>query len=289
MKELLKKLRKYEIRIRKEVNSNLQGNLNSIFKGSGIEFDDIRPYQYGDDIRTINWKVTAKGHGTYIKTFREEKEQTVFFIVDVSGSQEIGSTLTKLDLARELCGVLVLSANRDASQTGLLCFSDQKELYLKPRKGHKHTYQIISNLFELQPHSKQTDLKSAIGLTTQLVTRRSIMVIISDFIDDGYEKQLKSLGRKHDVMLIHINDQRETRFPKLGIVPIVDKETGKSRWINSSSSSFGNRLGTTIIQKRIALEELCKKHNISYLHINTNEHYVDKLIRFFKLRNRKRR
>ena len=288
MRELIKKLRKYEIKIRKEVNSNLQGNLRSIFKGSGIEFDDIRPYQYGDDIRSINWKVTAKGHGTFIKTYREEKEQTVFFILDVSGSQDIGTNQKKIDLAKEICGVLVLSANRDASQTGLLCFSDQKEMYIKPRKGHKRTYEIISKIYSLTAKSLKSNLSKAISLANQLISRRSIICIISDFIDDNYEKQLRFLVKKHDVILIQINDLRETHFPKLGIIPIKDKETGKSIWINSSSSHFGNNLSTKIIAKKQQLKELCKKQNVSYLALNTNDNYVNKLIRFFKLRNIKK-
>ena len=288
MKELLKKLRKYEIRIRKEVNSNLQGNLRSIFKGSGIEFDDIRPYQYGDDIRTINWKVTAKGHGTFIKTFREEKEQTVFFILDVSASQEIGSKRNKLEIAKEICSILVLSANKDSSQTGLLCFSDQKEAYFKPKKGHKHTYEIISKVFGLVPKSLKTNLSKAISLANQLITRRSIIVVISDFIDDNYQKQLKSLSQKHDMILIQINDKRETNFPKLGIIPIVDKESGESIWINSSSTSFGNSLSDRIATKTTELEDLCKKQNVSYLQLSTDDDYVAKMIRFFKSRNRKK-
>jgi len=288
MKALLKKLRKYEIRIRKEVNSNLQGNLRSIFKGSGIEFDDIRPYQYGDDIRSINWKVTAKGHGTFIKTFKEEKEQTVFFVLDVSGSQEIGSKNKKIDIAKEICAVLTLSANRDASQTGLLCFSDQKEMYIKAKKGHKHTYEIISKIYDLTPKSLKTNLNKAISMANQLITRRSIIVIISDFIDDGYAKQLKFMAQKHDLILIQINDNRETNFPKLGIIPVKDKESGKSVWINSSSSNFGNSLGDKIKEKKTELEELCKKQNVSYLALNTDDDYVSKLIRFFKLRNRKK-
>lgn len=288
MKELLKKLRKYEIRIRKEVNSNLQGNLRSIFKGTGIEFDDIRPYQYGDDIRSINWKVTAKGHGTFIKTFREEKEQTVFFILDVSASQDIGSNHKKIDIAREICSVLMLSANRDASQTGLLCFSDQKEMYIKPKKGHKHTYEIISKIYELTAKSLKTNLNKAISMANQLITRKSIFIIISDFIDNGYEKQLKFLAQKHDLILIQINDKRETNFPKLGIIPVKDKESGKSVWINSSSASFGNSLGNKIEEKKSELEELCKKQNVSYISLNTDDEYVSKLIRFFKLRNVKK-
>ena len=288
MKELLKKLRKYEIRIRKEVNSNLQGNFRSLFKGSGIEFDDVRPYQYGDDIRNINWNLTAKGHGAFIKTFREEKEQTVFSLVDVSASQEIGSKSKKIDIANEICAVLTLSADKDSSQTGVLCFSDKKELYIKPKKGHKHTYEVVSKVLQLKPTSIKTDLKKGLATLNQLIKRRSIIIIISDFIDKDYEKSLKYLGQKHDVILIHINDKRETNLPKLGIIPVYDRETGRSRWVNTSSSTFKNTLGKQLTESRAKLEELCKRHNISYLHINTSENYVDSLIRFFKLRNRKK-
>lgn len=288
MKELLKKLRKYEIRIRKEVNSNLQGNFRSLFKGSGIEFDDVRPYQYGDDIRNINWNLTAKGHGAYIKTFREEKEQTVFSLVDVSASQDIGTTKKKIDIANEICSVLTLSADKDSSQTGVLCFSDQKELYIKPKKGYKHTYEVVSKVLQLKPKSLKTDLKKALNMLNQLIKRRSIIIIISDFIDTGYEKGLKYLGQKHDVILIHINDKRETNLPKLGIIPVYDRETGTSRWVNTSSSSFGNTIKKQLTEGKTALKDLCKRHNISYVHINTTENYVDSLIKFFKLRNRKK-
>ena len=157
MKELLKKLRKYEIQIRKVINSHMQGDFHSIFKGSGLEFDDVRPYQYGDDIRTIDWNVSAKGHGMFVKTFKEEKEQTVFFILDVSASEDIGSAgRTKGDIGKEICGVLALSASKESSHLGLICFSDVKEKFMKPTKGHSQAYEIISTLAKLQPKSFQS-------------------------------------------------------------------------------------------------------------------------------------
>ncbi|MEM9857232.1 MAG: DUF58 domain-containing protein, partial [Bacteroidota bacterium] len=163
MKDLVKKLRKYEIQIRKAINSQMQGDFHSIFKGSGLEFDDVRAYQYGDDIRTIDWNVSAKGHGTFVKTFKEEKEQTVLFVLDVSGSQEIGSPGSqKLDIGKEICGVLALSAVKEASQVGMISFSDQKEKYVKPAKGPKQAYEIINSLVELKPLSNKTDLAKAI-------------------------------------------------------------------------------------------------------------------------------
>lgn len=288
MKELLKKLRKYEIKIRKEVNSNLQGNFRSLFKGTGIEFDDVRPYQYGDDVRNINWNLTAKGHGAFIKTFREEKEQTVFTLLDVSASQDLGSKTKKIDIAKEICSVLTLSADKDSSQTGVLCFSDQKELYIKAKKGTKHTYEVVTKVLQLKPKSLKTDLNKALRTLTQLIKRRAIIIIISDFIDTEYDKSLKYLAQKHDLILIHINDKRETTLPKLGIVPVYDKESGKTQWVNSSSSSFGNVLSGKLLEEKEKLEMLSNKHNISYLHISTEENYVESLIKFFKLRNRKK-
>lgn len=170
MKEILAKLRKYEIQIRKAVNSQMRGDFHSVFKGSGLEFSEVRAYQYGDDVRTIDWNVSAKGHGTFVKIFKEEKEQTVFFMVDVSASQEIGKrNRRKLDITKEICGVLALSAVKEESQVGLYCFTDQKEKYIRPGKGIKQGYQIAVNLFSLQPRSVRTDLARAIrfGLTVR--------------------------------------------------------------------------------------------------------------------------
>ena len=187
MKELLKRLRKYEIQIRKAINSQMQGDFHSIFKGSGLEFDDVRPYQYGDDIRTIDWNVTAKGHGTFVKTFREEKEQTIFFILDVSASQSIGSPgKTKVDISREICGVLALSGAKESSQVGLICFSDEREKFIKPKKGIGQAYELIYNLIKLESKSLKTNLNKAIVFALNSIKRRSVIVLISDFIDEGF-------------------------------------------------------------------------------------------------------
>src|SRR6187431_2617181 len=179
MRDLLKKLRKYEIQIRKAINSHMQGDFHSVFKGSGLEFDDVRPYQYGDDIRTIDWNVSAKGHGTFVKTFKEEKEQTVFFILDVSASEDIGSPgKTKVDIGKEICGVLALSAVKESSHVGLICFSDVKEKYLKPIKGQSQAYQIISALVNLKPKSIKTNLSKAISFALNTISRRSVVILI---------------------------------------------------------------------------------------------------------------
>ena len=285
--QLLKKLRKYEIAIRKAINHQMQGNFHSIFKGSGIAFDDVRPYQYGDDIRAIDWNATAKGHSVYVKTFREEREQVVYLMLDLSASQEIGDPgLQKVDVGREISGVLALSAIKEGSQVGLFCFSDQKEAYVKPGKGEKHAYQVISKLYNVIPASTKTDLNAAIRYFLNLVKRRSIVVVISDFIDEDYQQNLRALARKHDLILVHLSDRRETNLPDLGIIPVFDKESKKTVWVNSSSSFFKSNVSNTYATTAQMLQDFGRKYQADYLSINTEEDYVPKLIRLFKIRNR---
>jgi uncharacterized protein (DUF58 family) len=287
MRDLLKKLRKYEIQIRKAINSQMQGDFHSIFKGSGLEFDDVRPYQYGDDIRTIDWNVSAKGHGTFVKTFREEKEQTVFFILDVSASEDIGySGRTKADIGKEICGVLALSATKESGHVGLICFSDVKEKYIKPLKGSLQAYEIISTLIKLKPQSLKTNLTKAIAFALNAIKRRSVVILISDFIDEGYFHNLKALARRHDLVIIHISDKRETRLPKLGIIPIIDKESQRTLWINTSFGDFRKKISDRLNTRKAELEQFSRKHQINFISLDTDEDYVPKLLRLFKVRNK---
>lgn len=288
MKELLKKLRQYEIQIRKAINSQMQGDFRSVFKGTGLEFDDVRPYQYGDDIRTIDWNVSAKGHGTFVKTFREEKEQTVFFILDVSASQDIGTKgKTKVDIGREICGVLSLSAVKESSHVGLICYSDQRELYIKPTKGTSQAYQIIHGIVHLKTQSLKTNLNKAMAFVLNAIKRRSVVILISDFIDDQeYFDNLKALARRHDLVVIHISDKRETKLPKLGIVPVVDKETKKTLWVNTSFSDFRQKISNRLTDRKTTLEKFSRKHQINFLSLDTDDDYVPKLLRLFKVRNK---
>jgi uncharacterized protein (DUF58 family) len=290
MREILKKLHNFEIRIRKAINTRMQGDFHSVFKGSGLEFDDVRPYQYGDDVRAIDWNVSAKGHGTYIKTFKEEKEQNVLFLLDVSASQEIGKAgRQKLDIAREICGVLVLSALKEGSQAGVLCFSNQREKFIKPAKGLAHGYNIIYSIFKLEPKSLKTDLKKGINLIRQIAKKKHVVIIISDFIDEDFDDSLKMLARKHDVVAIHLMDDRETQLPGLGILPLYDKESGKTLWVNTSGKDFQNKIKDNFSHKSTYLQELAKKHQINYLKINTSEDYVPALIKLFRIRNKSRK
>ncbi|WP_276495782.1 DUF58 domain-containing protein [Pontibacter litorisediminis] len=287
MKELVKKLRKYEIRIRKAITTQMQGDFHSVFKGTGLEFDDVRAYQYGDDVRSIDWNVSAKGHGTFVKTYREEKEQSVFLMLDVSASQRIGTgAQQKLDVGKEICGVLALSAARQQSQIGIICISDRKEKYLKPAKGIEQAYSIIKSLDELQPKSAKTNLGAGIKLTLDIIKRRSIILLLSDFIDINYEKELSMLARRHDLIVLHLRDVREQQLPAMGIVPILDKETGRTLWLNTSGREFQERYLAQYEQNQEQLMRLCQKYQANYLAINTNEDYVPQLVNLFRLRNK---
>lgn len=286
MQELFKKLRKYEIKIRKAVNSHQQGEFRSLFKGTGLEFDDVRQYQYGDDIRAIDWNVTAKGHGAFIKTFKEERDQSIFFLVDISGSQDIGSNKhRKIDLTKEVASVLALAGSNLGSQVGLVCFSDQKEKYIKPNKGSSHAYQLIQNLYKLSPTSRKTDIKKGLTESFGLIKRKSIIVLISDFLDNGFDSEIKALANKHDLIIIHIHDKIESRQPSLGIIPVADTETGAKSWRNTSFFSFSKKRSAAIANKSAHMQELCKKHQIDYLNLRTDQEYVNPLIQLFKLRN----
>jgi uncharacterized protein (DUF58 family) len=285
MKEILAKLRKYEIRIRKAVNAQMRGDFHSVFKGSGLEFSDVRAYQYGDDVRSIDWNVSAKGNGTFVKIFKEEKEQTIFFMVDVSASQEIGKrTRRKLDVSKEICGVLALSAVKEDSHAGLYCFSDQKEKYIRPGKGIKQGYEIVLNLFNLQPASVKTDLAKAIRFALIMLKRKSVVILISDFISEDYEHNLKALARKHDLVVIHLYDKRETNLPSLGIIPLYDQESRKTIWLNTSSKAFKREMNGIFHDNQVCLEQLCKQYKASYLAVNTEEDFVPKLVKLFRVR-----
>jgi uncharacterized protein (DUF58 family) len=286
MKEILKKLRKYEIRVRKAINSQMQGDFHSIFKGSGLEFDSVRPYQYGDDIRTIDWNVTSKGHGTFVKTFIEEKEQTVLFVLDVSASGEIGKeNQQKIDLGKEISALLSISAVKESSSVGLLCYSDQKEKYIKPGKGMTHSYEILSSIFSLKPQSKKTDLQGAIKFALGMLKRKAIIFFISDFIDEDYIHGMKGMARKHDLVVIQLTDPIETALPGLGILPMLEKESGKTIWVNTSSGKFRNMLDKTHRKNTLALEDFCKRNDVNYVSVETGEDYVPKLVRLFRHRN----
>ena len=287
MKELIQKLQKFELRIRKVIDTQMQGDFHSVFKGTGLEFDDVRAYQYGDDVRSIDWNVSAKGHGTFVKTYKEEKEQSVFLILDVSGSQTIGpEKQQKIDIGKEICGILALTAARQTASIGLICISDQREKFVRPGKGIEHAYSLIKTLFELKPASTKTNLASGIKTALSVIKRRSMILLISDFIDRNYEKEVTMLARKHDLIVVQLMDQKEQNFPKLGIIPLRDAESGQVSWVNTSSEAFREKYLNDLAKNRENLQQLCRRHKADYLAIDTSGDYVLQLVNLFKIRKK---
>ena len=273
--------------IRKVANNHLQGEYQSLFKGSGLEFDDLRPYQYGDDIRTIEWKVSAKGHGTFVKTFREDKEQSVFFLLDISGSQDIGQPGSKkIDQGKIIAGVLTLAAVFEGSQVGLISYSDQKEKLILPSKGSKQGVKMIRGIFDHENNSLKTDLNSMFMFALNLIKKRAVIVVISDFIDEGYERPFRALAERHDLVAIQLTDPRESALPSLGIIPVFDKEKGKTTWVNTAFGSFSKKIADTFTSERENLKDICKKNQINYLTIDTTQDIVGPLLELFKYRNK---
>ena len=286
MKEILKKVRKYEIEIRKFLNNSNQGDYNSVFKGSGLDFDDLRPYQYGDDHRSINWNITAKEDKIYTNTYKEDKEQSVFFLIDVSKSQHIGKEENKINISKEIASVLTLSALNTNSQVGLICFSDKKELFIESKKGISHGYRIIKNLYELKQKSNKTNLTSMIKFFMSTIKKKSLVILISDFIDENYLRSLKSLSNSHDVICLHIYDDFETKIPELGIIKVEEKESNYSKWINTSSNQFQNMTKDFFNEKSLEMKKKMNSIGINYLKINSKENYIKNLIKLFKYRKK---
>lgn len=285
--QLFSKLRKYEIMIRKVANNHLQGDYQSLFKGAGLEFDDLRPYQYGDDVRTIEWKVSAKGHGTFVKTFREDKDQSVYFLLDISGSQDIGSEGSKkIDQGKIIAGVLTLAALFEGSQVGLISYSDQKEKVVPPGKGSKQGVKVIRGIFDHENQSLKTDLDGMFTYCLNLIKKRSVIIVISDFIDDGYQRSFRAMAERHDLVAIQLTDPRESALPALGIIPVFDKEKGRTTWVNTAFGGFSKKISETFTTERESLKDLCKKNQINYLAIDTTEDIVLPLMELFKYRNK---
>tara|TARA_B100001287_G_scaffold203491_1_gene172788 strand:+ start:801 stop:1661 length:861 start_codon:yes stop_codon:yes gene_type:complete len=284
VKEILKKVRKYEIKIRKFLNSRNQGDYKSIFKGTGLDFDDLRPYQYGDDFRTINWNITAKEHVLYTNTYKEEKEQSVFFLLDISKSQNIGNKKTKISVIKEIASVLTLSALNQKSQVGLICFSDIKELFIDSKKGDTHGYKLIRELYRHKNKSEKTNIAGMIDFFMNVNKKKSLVILLSDFIDSNYHSKLRSLSKLHDVICIHIYDKIEINIPKLGIIELKNEESNYSRWINTSSQKFRESVIKTYTTEPDRLKKKLLKYGITYLKIDSEKNYIKDLIKLFKSR-----
>jgi uncharacterized protein (DUF58 family) len=287
-KELLKQVRQIEIRTKGLVNQVFSGEYHSVFKGRGMEFSEVREYQFGDDIRNIDWNVTARFGHPYIKVFEEERELTVMLIVDLSGSLMFGSvSKTKQRIAAELSSILAFSALKNNDKVGLILFTDKIEKFVPPRKGRKHVLRIIREVLSFEPEGKSTNLRGALEYMNNAIKKKSIAFLISDFMDEGYEKILRIVGRKHDLIGIVLDDRREKEVPNIGLIKLSDAETGAERWIDTSSK----RVRTQMIFDRKEREKLRNsifiKSGLDRIEVTTGSNYIQPLVQFFRRREKR--
>ena len=287
-KELLKQVRQIEIRTKGLVNQVFSGEYHSVFKGRGMEFSEVREYNFGDDIRNIDWNVTARFGHPYIKIFEEERELTVILLVDLSGSLAFGTIdKTKQQIAAELSAILSFSALKNNDKVGLILFTDKIERFIPPRKGRKHVLRIIRELLSFKPEGKGTNIKAALEYMNHAIKKKSIIFLISDFIDEGYEKILRIVGKKHDLIGVVINDQKEKSIPKMGLVKFTDAETGNERWIDTSSKKVQNWIKQYYAKLIAERKSLFLSSRLDSIEIKTGENYITPLVNFFKLRERR--
>jgi uncharacterized protein (DUF58 family) len=290
MKELLKKVRKLEIKTRRKVDSTFAGEYHSAFKGQGLEFDEVRLYQFGDDIRFIDWNVTAKTGEVYIKKFKEEREQTMFVLFDISGSEDFGRLdENKMQIGTELAAIMAFSAMKNNDKIGLATFTDRVERYFAPSKGRSHILAIIKGLLQPKARSNQTNIAAAVEWVSKTLPRKSLFIIISDFLDEGYETSLKHLSRKHEVILIRLFNPNELMPAGAGMVPVYDRESGKQAWVNSGDGGFRKKVGQRFEEIVTGLQKLSKRNRIDFLSIDTSQDHVLGLETFFRKRNARRK
>lgn len=284
-KELLKKVRKIEIKTRRLSDHIFGGEYHSTFKGRGMTFSEVRQYQFGDDVRSIDWNVTARYNEPYIKVFEEERELTMMLVADVSGSEFFGTDQQfKNEIITEIAATLAFSAMQNNDKIGLILFTDEVELFIPPKKGKSHVLRIIRELLEFKPKSKKTDLAQAIKFLSSVMKKKAITFILSDFITDGYEHTLKIAANKHDITGIRIYDQREESIPSLGMVQIEDEETGELKLINTSSKKIRRNYEAYYKDRVVYYEETFKRSGSGVINVRTDESYVKKLLGYFKRR-----
>ena len=284
-KELLKKVRKIEIKTRRLSDHVFGGEYHSTFKGRGMTFSEVRQYQFGDDVRAIDWNVTARYNEPFVKVFEEERELTLMLVVDVSGSEFFGTgNQFKREVLTEIAATLSFSALQNNDKVGLLLFSDQVELFIPPKKGKTHVLRIIRELLEFQPKSKKTDINTALEFLFGILKKKAIVFLLSDFMDQKYEKTLRIAAKKHDLTGIRVYDKREVEMPNIGLVPMLDSETQKTKWINTASKSVRNQYQKSHKEHVENFETLFRKNGAGTLHCSLEESYVKKLLSYFKAR-----
>lgn len=284
-KELLKKVRKIEIKTRGLTRQIFAGEYHSAFRGRGMTFSEVREYQYGDDIRNIDWNVTARFNHPYVKVFEEERELTVMLLIDMSASGDFGTRMhLKRELITEISAVLSFSAIENNDKIGVIMFSDRVEKFIPPQKGRKHILRIIRELLEFRPESKGTDISESLRFLTNAIKKRCTAFLISDFKDKGYARSLQVANNKHDVVALHIYDRREASLPPVGLIRVIDAETGKEQWIDTSRNRVRESYALKWESHVEMMKEIFSRAGVDSVSLPTGKDYVKPLMHLFKRR-----
>jgi uncharacterized protein (DUF58 family) len=283
--ELIKKVRKIEIKTRGLSKNIFAGEYHSAFKGRGMTFSEVREYQYGDDIRSIDWNVTARFGHPYIKVFEEERELTVVLLIDVSGSREFGSvSQLKKEIFTEVAATLAFSTIQNNDKIGVIFFSDKIEKFIPPKKGRKHVLHIIRELIHFQPESNKTNIAGALRYFTNAIKKSSTAFIISDLMDTNFDKELTIASRKHDVVALQVYDIRETELPDAGLIKLRDAETGERIWVDTSDKRLRTSYKNSWGESQLALQKIFSKSGVDMVSMSTSDDYVKALMKLFKMR-----
>lgn len=283
--DLLKKVRKIEIKTRGLSQNIFAGEYHTAFKGRGMTFSEVREYQYGDDVRAIDWNVTARFGRPFIKVFEEERELTVILLVDASGSLDFGTTNQfKKDIITEVAATLAFSTIQNNDKVGAIFFSNRVEKFIPPKKGKKHVLQIIRELLVFKPESNQTDIAEALKYFTNAIKKRSTAFIISDFIDSGFERTLSIANNKHDIVALQVYDIREAEIPNVGMIKIKDAESGERIWIDTSDKRLRTAYKHHWNERQLKLQKIFKQSGVDFVSMSTTDDYVSKLMKLFRLR-----
>jgi len=287
-REVLRRVRRLEIRTRRLVEESLAGSYHSVFRGRGMEFSEVREYEVGDDVRTIDWNVSARIGHPFVKKFTEERELTVMLLVDGSASERFGTTpTTKLQTVAEISALLAFSAIRNEDRVGLLLYTDRVERYLPPRKGREHTLRVLREVLTLETEGRGTSLRKALEFLRGVVTKRAVVFLLSDFQDDGYERLLRVAARKHDVVALAVLDPREGVLPPVGLVSVEDPETGEIGLIDAGSARVRRAYAERAERRRELLRQNMRRNGVDLLEIDTGQPYDAPLVRFFHERARR--
>ena len=287
-KDLIKRIRKLEIATRKVVSDMLAGQYQSVFKGRGMAFSEVRQYQPGDEVRTIDWNVTARMNDTYVKVFTEERELTVMLVVDVSASKEFGSKdRSKAEMAAEVAAQIAFSAIANNDRVGLILFSDQVEKVVPPRKGKKHVLRVVSDILSFKPKGKGTDINAGLDYLSRIAKRKAVTFLISDFLASEYDKALRIVSRKHDLVPVVLSDPFEVEFPSLGLVDLEDAETGHRWLVDTSDPRVRGRFRELMESRRDERTKLFRKLQLDHVELRAGEDFAGALQRFFRARSRR--